>query len=73
MKDYFEYEVQVWEDEGRKTYYGVTYGEDFSEALDNLIEFFEERNLISLKIEPWDASGCLVMSKEVLGELRKNL
>lgn len=73
MKNYFEYEVKVWEDGDEETYYGVTYGDDFVEAVDNLVQFFGEADLLSLKIEPWDCEGCLIMSKEVLDELRKSI
>lgn len=73
MKNYFEYEVKVWEDGEEETYRGVTYGDNYSEALDNIVRFFGEADLISLKIEPWDCEGCLIMSKEVINELRKSI
>lgn len=73
MKNYFEYAVKVWEDEEDNTYHGVTYGDDFAEAVDNIVNFFGERDIISLKIEPWDCEGCLIMSKEVINELRKSV
>lgn len=73
MKNYFEYEVKVWEDGEEKTYRGVTYGDDYAEALNNIVRFFGEADLISLKIEPWDCEGCLIMSKEVINELRKSI
>lgn len=52
MKNYFEYKVEVWEDDDIATYHGVTYGDDFSESVDNVVEFFGEKDIISLKIEP---------------------
>lgn len=73
MKNYFEYEVEVWEDGEEGTYRGVTYGDDYAEALNNIVRFFGEADLISLKIEPWDCEGCLIMSKEVINELRKSI
>lgn len=73
MKNYFEYEVKVWEDGEEEIYRGVTYGDNYAEALDNIVRFFGEADLISLKIEPWDCEGCLIMSKEVINELRKSI
>lgn len=73
MKNYFEYKVEVWEDNDIITYHGVTYGDDFSESVDNVVEFFGEKDIISLKIEAWDCEGCLIMSKEVIDEIRKTI
>jgi hypothetical protein len=75
MKYYFEYDVSVWEEDidEEKNYRGVTYGDTYHEALDNILEFFGEKNLNSVKIEPWDNEGCLILSKEVLDEMRKDV
>lgn len=73
MKNYFEYKVEVWEDDNITTYYGVTYGDTYHEALDNILDFFGNSNVISLKMEEWDAEGCLIMSKEAIDKLKKTL
>lgn len=73
MKNYFEYKVEVWEDGDMATYRGVTYGDTYHEALNNILDFFGNSNVISLKMEEWDAEGCLIMSKEVIDELKKTL
>lgn len=72
MKDYFEYEVCVWDDEDtcKRTYQGVTCG-DFHSALDNILEYYGERNILSVRIEPWDVNGCLEISKEALNMIRE--
>lgn len=73
MKNYFEYKVEVWEDGDIVTYRGVTYGDDFSESVDDIVEFFGERDIVSLKVKPWECEGCLIMSKEVIDEIRKTI
>lgn len=73
MKNYFEYKVEVWEDGDIVTYRGVIYGDDFSESVDNIVEFFGERDIVSLKVKPWECEGCLIMSKEVIDEIRKTI
>lgn len=73
MKNYFEYKVEVWEDGDIVTYRGVTYGDDFSESVDNIVEFFGERDIVSLKVKPWECEGCLIMSKEVIDEIWKTI
>ena len=73
MKNYFEYKVEVWEDGDIVTYRGVTYGDDFSESVDNIVEFFGERDIVSLKVKPGECEGCLIMSKEVIDEIRKTI
>jgi hypothetical protein len=74
MKSYYEYEVSVWEKDLQRAeqYYGVTYGDTYQEALSTLIDYYGEQELESIKIEPWDVSGCLVMSKEALRDLRES-
>ena len=73
MKNYFEYEVLWWDDEDsvERTFQGVTYGDDFHEALKNILEFYGEKNIISVRMEPWDTNGCLEISKDALDTIRK--
>lgn len=73
MKDYFEYEVRWWDDEDstERIFQGVTYGSTFHEALDNILEFYGEKNIISVRMEPWDASGCLEISKDALESIKR--
>lgn len=39
----------------------------------NIVEFFGERDIVSLKVKPWECEGCLIMSKEVIDEIRKTI
>lgn len=73
MKNYFEYEVEVCTEDGDETYQGITYGENYAEALKTIIDLFDERDLISVKIIPWDCEGCITTSKEALKELRETI
>lgn len=72
MKNYYEYEVEVFEDYQVETYQGITYGNDFAEALRNVADYYSEEDLCSVKIIPWDCEGCISLSKNALDELRKN-
>ena len=73
MQTYFEYEVKMLEDDEEEIYYGVTTGENYQDAINNVIEYFGKYSLISVKLEEWDAEGCLVMTKEALSELREEV
>ena len=52
MKNYYEYEVEMFEEFQVKTYQGITYGNDFAEALRNVADYYGEENLNSVKIIP---------------------
>lgn len=72
MKNYYEYEVEMFEEFQVKTYQGITYGNDFAEALRNVADYYDEENLNSVKIIPWDCEGCISLSKNALNEIREN-
>lgn len=42
MKNYYEYEVEMFEEFQVKTYQGITYGNDFAEALRNVADYYGE-------------------------------
>lgn len=52
MKNYYEYEVEMFEEFQVKTYQGITYGNDFAEALRNVTDYYGEEDLNSVKIIP---------------------
>lgn len=72
MNNYFEYSVELYEDDEKITEYGVVTGNSYPDACQNILQYYEDANLISMTISEWDYSGCLVMSKEVLDQLRED-
>lgn len=52
MKNYYEYEVEMFEEFQVKTYQGITYGNDFAEALRNVADYYGEEDLNSVKNYP---------------------
>lgn len=71
MVIYFEYCVELYEDEKTELQYGVVTGESYPDACQNLLKFYGNSRLMSMTISEWDCEGCLVMSKEVLDKLRE--
>jgi hypothetical protein len=71
--DYFEYEVVLEEDDDTEfTYSGVTHGNNYYEALDNVLEYYSSSKITSVKLENFEAPGsCLIVTKELLRELRE--
>lgn len=69
---YFEYEINVWEDEEEKIYRGVVCGDCYVNAVQNIINYFGEDRIAFLTIEYWDdTNACLILSKEALKEIRE--
>ena len=46
-------------------------GESYPDACQNILKFYKNSQLMSMTIAEWDCEGCLVMSKEVLDQLRE--
>lgn len=73
MKYYYSYEVKIIREDteayAEDIFTGVTYGDTYHEALDNILDFYGIVNVISVTLEPWDAEGCLEISKEALREI----
>lgn len=70
MLIYFEYSVQVYDDDLQKLieYCGITCAKDYASAAQEVVDFYGD--IEELRLSEWDAQGCLSMSKEVLKELR---
>lgn len=75
MKNYFEYLVKIDEGDEVRTYQGVTYGETYYEAMQNVFDFFSdgEDMIISITLEELDACGCLILTKEAIKDIKDNL
>ena len=71
MNIYFEYSVELYEDGKKEFQYGVVTGESYPDACQNILKFYKNSQLMSMTIAEWDCEGCLVMSKEVLDQLRE--
>ena len=71
MVIYFEYSVELYEDGEKEFQYGVVTGESYPDACQNILKFYKNSQLVSMTIAEWDCEGCLVMSKEVLDQLRE--
>jgi hypothetical protein len=71
MVIYFEYSVELYEDGEKQFQYGVVTGESYPDACQNILKFYKNSQLVSMTIAEWDCEGCLVMSKEVLDQLRE--
>lgn len=71
MVYYFEYCVELYEDGQKEFEYGVVTGESYPEACQNILKYYSNARLMSMTIAEWDCEGCLVMSKEVLDQLRE--
>lgn len=71
MVIYFEYSVELYEDGEKEFQYGVVTGESYPDACQNILKFYKNSQLMSMTIAEWDCEGCLVMSKEVLDQLRE--
>ena len=71
MSIYFEYSVELYEDGEKVFQYGVVTGESYPDACQNILKFYKNSQLMSMTIAEWDCEGCLVMSKEVLDQLRE--
>ena len=71
MVIYFEYSVELYEDGEKEFQYGVVTGESYPDACQNILTFYKNSQLVSMTIAEWDCEGCLVMSKEVLDQLRE--
>lgn len=71
---YFEYKVSIYdEDEQGETFcYGVTSAYSYPDAVQNILDYYGTKNVLSLRIEEWDCQGCLEMSKECLRQLRED-
>lgn len=72
MVTYFEYSVELYEDDEKITQYGVVTGDTYPEACQNILNYYGKTDLISMTLSEWDCTGCLVMSKEVLDQLRED-
>ena len=71
MVIYFEYSVELYEDGEKQFQYGVVTGESYPDACQNILKFYHNSHLVSMTIAEWDCEGCLVISKEVLDQLRE--
>lgn len=71
MSIYFEYSVELYEDDEKIVEYGVVTGDSYPDACQNILQYYRNARLMSMTIAEWDCSGCLVMSKEVLDQLRE--
>ena len=72
-RDYYEYKIRIAGEGNDETLCGVTYGKDFSEALQNILHFYRHEEIFSLSVEMWDCNACIEMSKNVLDDLRNNI
>lgn len=69
---YFEYELTIWEDEDEVTYRGVTCSDCYASAVKNISDCFGDKRIYSLKVIAWDGTNaCLILSEEVLNEVRE--
>lgn len=75
MKGYYEYCVEIWEEDinASTIYQGVTYGDSITEAGNNICGFYGEERIISVTLVPWSATGCLDMSEEALNLIKKEV
>ena len=71
MGIYFEYSVELYEDNEKIVEYGVVTGDSYPDACQNILKYYCNAQLMSMTIAEWDCEGCLVMSKEVLDQLRE--
>lgn len=72
--NYYEYHITIWDDEdARETFYqGVVPANNYSKAIDALVEYYGEDAIVLVSLECWTEGVVLSMTQEALKDIKMN-
>jgi hypothetical protein len=67
---YFTYTVGIRHGDEVEYFYGITTGEDYSDAMGNVYEEYCTKDITQIIIEDFDNRACLEMTKSALEDFK---
>ena len=68
--NFFKYQIEFYDEEKESMLeQGITFGENYADAISKVIKFYGEKDTISVYLTKWNDYACMPISAKVLEAL----